>query len=110
MATFVAAETYPEIMAESKTVVMPDEQMERIAHALAEPRRLQILRQIGACDGAMACSALVQLHEVGAGTMSRHLKELETAGLIKGTRDGKCMDYVLRRDVLSAYLARLAAI
>ncbi|RYG64211.1 ArsR family transcriptional regulator [bacterium] len=96
-------------MAEPKSEVMTDEQMERIARALAEPRRLQILQQIGACDGAMACSALVQLHDVGAGTISRHVKELEMAGLIKGTRDGKCMDYVLRRDVLSAYLARLAA-
>jgi ArsR family transcriptional regulator len=97
-------------MAESKSDVITDEQVERIARALAEPRRLQILRQIGACDGAMACSALVEMHDVGATTISRHVKELETAGLIKGTRKGKCMDYVLRRDVLSAYLTRLAAI
>jgi ArsR family transcriptional regulator, arsenate/arsenite/antimonite-responsive transcriptional repressor len=97
-------------MGVAKSDTMTDEQMERIARALSEPRRLQMLRQIGACEGAMACSALVQLHDVGAGTISRHVKELETAGLIKGTRNGKCMDYVLRRDVLSAYLARLATI
>jgi ArsR family transcriptional regulator len=97
-------------MAESKSDAMTDEQMERIARALAEPRRLQILQQMGARDGTMACAALLELHEVSPATMSRHLKELEIAGLVKGLRKGKFMDYALRRDVLSAYLARLASI
>lgn len=89
---------------------MPDEQVERIARALAEPRRVQILRQIGENDGPMACAAIVRLHDVGAATISRHVKELETAGLIQGTRHGKCMDIVLQREVLAAYLSRLAEI
>jgi ArsR family transcriptional regulator len=85
-------------------------QLELVAKALAEPRRVEILKQVGACDSPTGCSALQENQKITPATLSHHIKELENAGLVTIARQGKFIKLSLNRPVLNAYLAQLSKI
>lgn len=89
---------------------LTDRQLTLIARALADPRRYEILQKIGNCKNSCACGDIRSCLPISPATLSHHMKELENAGLIEARREGKFVNYNLRRDVLRAYLDRLSQI
>jgi DNA-binding transcriptional ArsR family regulator len=81
-----------------------------IAKALGDPRRLEIIKQLGEKNGSVPCSTILECHPITAATLSHHMKELERAGLITIVRAGKFANLTLERETLQAYLDYLGKI
>jgi ArsR family transcriptional regulator, arsenate/arsenite/antimonite-responsive transcriptional repressor len=84
-------------------------EMNGISRVLADPRRFEILRKIAA-HGCTACSDLRAKFPITAATLSHHLKELESCGLIETARRGKFIDVTFRRAAWEAYLKELKSL
>jgi ArsR family transcriptional regulator len=82
------------------------ERFERIAKALADPRRMALLETIAA-EEECPCQRLRREFPVSKGTISHHIKELVRAGLIQARREGLYLHCEVRRDVLEAYTGEL---
>jgi ArsR family transcriptional regulator, arsenate/arsenite/antimonite-responsive transcriptional repressor len=81
-----------------------------ISKALADPKRFEMLQRIAASKDAPTCSCVRDWLGLAPATVSHHLKELESAGLVNVERDGKYARISLRRDVWDAYLNRLSSL
>lgn len=79
---------------------------QRVAKALAEQRRFEILEAI-AINQELSCKEIVEQFTVSQATISHHLKELVNAGLVKSRREGQYCYYSLRPEVLSEYISEL---
>jgi len=94
----------------SKHKALSERQIRLIAKALADPRRHEILKQVGENYAGKLCSDLLECQPITAATMSHHLKELEMAGLIQIAREGKFARLILQREILRAYVDHLRSL
>ncbi len=81
-------------------------QFQRVAKALADPRRFEILETIAAGD-EMCCGEVVCKFTVAQATISHHLKELIDAGLVEARTEGQFKLLRARPDVLAEYIEQL---
>jgi ArsR family transcriptional regulator len=92
-------------------VVYPDvdraaaEAMGRVAKALSDPIRLQLVDVLRKHAGKVCVCELVPLFDIGQSTLSHHLKVLRDAGLVDSERQGLWAYYY----VLPQPLEELAA-
>jgi ArsR family transcriptional regulator len=94
----------------SLEVKLDDRQFTLISKALADPKRFEVLQKIGKAQKSPTCSSLCECVGLAPATISHHLKELSSAGLIDVKREGKFAYPTLRRDIWQAYLKRLSAL
>lgn len=89
---------------------MDNNQFQRIAKALADPRRFEILEVIagaGAEEEEMCCGEVVDRFPVAQATVSHHLKELTEAGLVETRAEGQFKYLRARPEVLAEYIEQL---
>jgi ArsR family transcriptional regulator, arsenate/arsenite/antimonite-responsive transcriptional repressor len=80
-----------------------------ILKALADPRRYELLERIVKAGCPLGCAQALAALPISAATLSHHIKELETAGVIEVRREGKFAYLTLKPGVLAAVAANLAA-
>ena len=83
-------------MGASKTEHYTDEQNElaKIAKALAHPARMAILEHLLKVNQCI-CGDIVSELPLAQATVSQHLKEMKSAGIIKGTIEGNSVCYCI---------------
>ncbi len=87
---------------------LSDKQVLLISRAIADPRRMAMLRTIA--QNTATCNDLRQCTSISAATLSHHLRELETAGLIETAKDGRFLQASLQKKMWKNYIGALKSI
>jgi ArsR family transcriptional regulator len=95
---------------EEQTVPLSRSRQIAILKALADPRRLQLIERIACSACPVGCAEAMEVLAVSPATLSHHIKELETAGLVTVERQGKFIHLSLHSEVWSAFLLSLGAL
>jgi ArsR family transcriptional regulator, arsenate/arsenite/antimonite-responsive transcriptional repressor len=94
----------------SKTAPVSSDRRTAILKALADPRRFEVLERIAGSGCALTCSQTLADLPISAATLSHHIKELETAGLIRIERKGKYHFLSVEPGALEAVAATLQSL
>ena len=79
-------------------MVNNEERLNRVFHALADPTRRNILSHIAKQDASVG--ELAEPFSISAPAISKHLKKLENAQLIKRVKEGKTHRFQLNTEPL----------
>jgi len=92
----------------AKTMRLSNVRRTALLKALADPRRFELLERIAKNNCPLGCAQALSAMPISAATLSHHIKELETAGLIEIRREGKFHFLSLKAGVLDALASTLA--
>lgn len=84
-------------------------QIATLAKALGHPARVAIIEYLMSVNTCI-CGDIVNVLPLAQPTVSQHLKELKTAGLIKGTIEGNAICYCIDEVALETLQSYFAAI
>jgi ArsR family transcriptional regulator len=86
----------------SKPVRLTRAQRTAILKALADPKRFELLETIARSQCPLGCTTAHEALSIAPATLSHHIKELHTSGLIDVLREGKFAFLSIKPGVLEA--------
>jgi DNA-binding transcriptional ArsR family regulator len=78
-----------------------------VLSALADPKRLRIVRSLFAKDECMSCTEAAPCPDMAKSTLSNHFRILREAGLVRTSKQGVEHRNVLREDDINARFPKL---
>jgi len=78
--------------------------------ALADPKRFELLERIAKSSCPLGCANAREALAIAPATLSHHIKELQTSGLIDVRREGKFHFLSIKPGVLEALAANLQSL
>jgi ArsR family transcriptional regulator, arsenate/arsenite/antimonite-responsive transcriptional repressor len=78
--------------------------------ALADPKRFELLERIAKSSCPLGCTDAREALAIAPATLSHHVKELQTSGLIDVRREGKFHFLSVKPGVLEALAASLQSL
>lgn len=93
-----------------KTVRLTRAQRTAILKALSDPKRFELLETIARSQCPLGCTAAHEALSIAPATLSHHIKELQTSGLIDVRREGKFAFLSIKPGVLEALSSYLQSL
>lgn len=106
------ASAKPELTATSpaKPARLTRAQRTAVLKALADPKRFELLERVAKASCPLGCSDARDALAISPATLSHHIKELQTSGLIDVRREGKFHFLSIKPGVLEAIAAHLQSL
>jgi ArsR family transcriptional regulator, arsenate/arsenite/antimonite-responsive transcriptional repressor len=94
----------------AKPVKLTRAQRGAILKALSDPKRFELLEKIARSQCPLGCTAAHEALSIAPATLSHHIKELQTSGLIDVRREGKFAFLSIKPGVLEALSSYLQSL